>query len=80
MPAIAPVADWNTTLTEQDRMLNIVLAKLAEITPSGAAYLSEADFQAANFKTLFCGSHYGRLDKIKGQYDPKDLFYAKTVV
>lgn len=73
-------ADWNTALTGQDHISSFFLTKLAEIMPFGAAYLSEADFQAADFKALFCGLHYNRFDKIEGQFDPKDLFYAKTAV
>ncbi|KAI8935077.1 hypothetical protein NX059_007672 [Plenodomus lindquistii] len=72
--------DWSTTLAGQDQITDIFLAELAAITPNGGAYLNEADFQAKDFKTLFYGSHYGRLEKIKAQYDATDLFYAKTAV
>lgn len=72
--------DWSATLAGQDQITNIFLAKLASITPNGAAYLNEADFQASDFKTLFYGTHYDRLNRIKIRYDPGDIFYAKTAV
>jgi len=72
--------DWEATLAGQDQITNVFLPKLAAITPDGAAYLNEADFQAEDFKTLFYGAHYDRLEKIKAKYDPDDLFYATTAV
>lgn len=72
--------DWNTNLENQDRITNVLLPKLAALTPDGGAYLNEADFQAPDFKTLFYGRHYDKLNHIKSIYDPSDVFYAKTAV
>lgn len=72
--------DWSANLAAQDSISNVFLDKLASITPNGAAYLNEADFQAPDFKSLFYGTHYDKLDKIKARYDPTDIFYAKTAV
>ncbi|KAH8700027.1 hypothetical protein GQ44DRAFT_718088 [Phaeosphaeriaceae sp. PMI808] len=72
--------NWNATLAGQDQITNVLLPKLAALTPNGAAYLNEADFQAADFKTLFYGAHYDKLKGIKSRYDPRDIFFAKTAV
>jgi hypothetical protein len=72
--------DWNVTMDGQDMITDVLVPKLAALTPRGGAYLNEADFQAADFKTLFYGRHYDKLDYIKSIYDPSDIFYAKTAV
>jgi hypothetical protein len=72
--------DWAATLAGQDQITKVLLPKLAALTPNGAAYLNEADFQASDFKKLFYGPHYNKLNRIKSRYDPGDIFYAKTAV
>ncbi|KAK8018987.1 FAD binding domain-containing protein [Apiospora marii] len=72
--------DWPATLAAQDEITNDLLPQLEKVTPHGAAYLNEADFQAKNFEKLFYGDNYPRLLAIKRKYDPKGLFYAKTAV
>ncbi|KAH7409764.1 hypothetical protein DE146DRAFT_604491 [Phaeosphaeria sp. MPI-PUGE-AT-0046c] len=72
--------DWDATIAGQKEITDVLLPKLTSITPDGAAYINEADFQASDFKSLFYGSHYQKLQEIKHQYDPSDIFYAKTAV
>lgn len=72
--------DFSATLTGQDLITNVLLPKLAALTPNGGAYLNEADFQASDFQNLFYGAHYNKLNQIKSTYDPSDIFYAKTAV
>jgi hypothetical protein len=78
----APInyTDWQATLAGQDMITNVFIPKLAAITPDGGAYLNEADPQTSDFKRLFYGSHYERLETIKARYDPDDIFYARTAV
>lgn len=61
-------------------MTNELLPQLGRLTPNPAAYLNEADFLQPNWKTVFYGSHYDALNKIKAKYDPEDRFYALTAV
>ncbi|KAK8131816.1 FAD binding domain-containing protein [Apiospora sp. TS-2023a] len=72
--------DWPATLAAQDEITNDLLPQLAKVTPHGAAYLNEADFQAKDFEKLFYGDKYPRLLAVKRKYDPQGLFYAKTAV
>jgi hypothetical protein len=72
--------DWSATVAGQNQITNVFLPKIASLTPNGGVYLNEADFQASDFKTLFYGTHYERLEKIKARYDPDDILYAKTAV
>lgn len=72
--------DWAATKAAQDKITNDFIPALERITPNGAAYLSEADFQEPNFQQTFYGNNYGRLLDIKRKYDPNDIFYAKTAV
>jgi hypothetical protein len=72
--------DFASNPTNQDQITNDFLPKFKALTPNGAAYLNEGDFQEADFKTTFYGSHYNKLLSIKQKYDPNDIFYAKTAV
>ena len=63
-----------------DQMTNQLLPLLEEITPNGAAYVNEADFQQPDFQNVFYGAKYGTLKGIKSKYDPFDMFYAVTAV
>lgn len=54
---------------------------LEQITGSpGAAYSNEADSLEEDFKTTFFGPNYPRLEDIKREYDPKDLFIVAAGV
>lgn len=64
----------------QDAITHTLLPELEAITPNGAVYINEADFQASDFKTTFYGGNYEKLLAIKNKYDPDDIFYAKTAV
>lgn len=72
--------DFASNLQNQDLMTNTLIPLLAELTPDGAAYLNEADFQEPDWKWVFYGPNYGLLDEIKSQYDPLDVFYALGAV
>ncbi|KAI1496234.1 FAD binding domain-containing protein [Biscogniauxia marginata] len=64
----------------QDKLTYDLVPKLKALTPNGAAYLNEADFQEPDFQTTFYGDHYAKLLSIKQTYDPQDIFYARTAV
>ncbi|KAI1763346.1 FAD-binding domain-containing protein [Hypoxylon sp. FL1150] len=72
--------DWDATRTAQNLITDVLLPELQAITPDGAVYLNEADYQDPNFKVNFYGDHYERLLAIKKKYDPEDIFYVKTGV
>lgn len=56
-----------------------MLAGLAGGDSSGS-YSNEADVLEPNFKVTFYGSKYPRLEEIKAEYDPNDLFIVPTGV
>lgn len=75
----------NATLKEQAAD-NVVftedwLAPVRNATPGGGAYLNEADPTEPNFQQSYFGEDtYERLLRVKGKYDPTDLFYAHQAV
>lgn len=73
-------APWDEMLANQDLMTDVLMPKLAELTPNGAAYLNEADFRQPDWKEVFYGPNYDKLEAIKNKYDPNHLFYAITAV
>jgi hypothetical protein len=72
--------DFAANKAAQDRITNEFLPLIERITPNGGAYWNEADFQDPNYKSTYYGTHYDRLNKIKSQYDPTDVFYARNAV
>ena len=56
-----------------------VLAGLAGGNSSGS-YSNEGDVLEPNFQVTFFGNNYPRLEKIKAEYDPKDLFIVPAGV
>ncbi|KAI8964617.1 FAD-binding domain-containing protein [Daldinia sp. FL1419] len=78
----APInyTNWAATRAAQDQVTYKLLPELKALTPNGAGYLSEADFQESDFKTTFYGGHYDKLLAIKQKFDPDSIFYAKTAV
>jgi hypothetical protein len=73
-------APWEDMVANQDLMTDVLMPKLAELTPMGSAYLNEADFRQEDWKDVFYGENYPRLESIKNKYDPNHLFYAVTAV
>ncbi|KAF2843079.1 6-hydroxy-D-nicotine oxidase [Patellaria atrata CBS 101060] len=72
--------DWNLNLQNQDLMTNQLIPQLASLTPNGASYVNEADFQQPNWQQVFYGSNYNKLLSIKKKYDPYSIFYALEAV
>ncbi|KAI1358100.1 hypothetical protein F5Y08DRAFT_333400 [Xylaria arbuscula] len=72
--------NWTATESAQNMITHDLLPSLERLTPEGAVYLNEADFQQPNFQRTIYGSHYEKLRSIKKKYDPDDLFYAVTAV
>lgn len=58
------------TITEQ------YVESLRKLAPQSGAYLNEADFRQPDFKKVFFGANYGKLRRVKGVYDPHNLFYV----
>lgn len=72
--------DFAANFQNQNFITNTITSALAALTPNGAAYLNEADFQQPNWKEVFYGANYNRLNSIKAKYDPLDRFYALGAV
>ncbi|KAI1474613.1 FAD binding domain protein [Daldinia eschscholtzii] len=76
---------WNDTnfeanIADQHLIRNVLIPKLASITPRGGAYLNEADFGQPDWQYVFYGDNYSRLLAIKQKYDPDGIFYGLTSV
>lgn len=67
-------------IVAQDNITNILTPALEEITPNGAAYLNEADYNQPDWQETFYGSNYERLLSIKQKYDPHGILWGKTAV
>lgn len=72
--------DFSSNMQNQDIMTNTLIPLLAALTPNGAAYLNEADFQQPDWQSVFYGPNYDLLNKVKSEYDPLDVFYALGAV
>lgn len=56
--------DFAANFRNQDFITNTITPALAALTPNGAAYLSEADFQEPNWQEVFYGANYNKLNSI----------------
>ncbi|TGO82544.1 hypothetical protein BPOR_0809g00050 [Botrytis porri] len=72
--------DFEQGFQTQNFMTNTIMPALAALTPNGAAYLNEADFQEPDWQNLFYGENFDRLSDIKLKYDPQQIFYALGAV
>ena len=73
----APLADM---VANQELMTDVLIPKLAALTPNGSCYLNEGDFNQPDWKDVFYGVNYNALEAIKNKYDPHHQFYAVTAV
>lgn len=77
---------WNFTaplsemIANQYKMTDVLIPKLAALTPNGSCYLNEGDFRQPDFQSVFYGKNYNRLNVIKNKYDPHHMFWATTAV
>ena len=67
-------------IANQKLMTNVLIPKLAELTPNGSCYLNEGDFNQPDWQNVFYGTNYQGLLSIKNKYDPNHMFYAVTAV
>ena len=67
-------------IADQRRITEVLVPKLAALTPGGSAYLNEADFRQPDWQDVFYGSNYQRLLDIKLRYDPHGLLYCTKAV
>ncbi|TGO61808.1 hypothetical protein BCON_0024g00080 [Botryotinia convoluta] len=72
--------DFSANFESQNFMTDTIGPALAALTPNGAAYLNEADYQQPDWQKVFYGANYDRLNVIKAKYDPLDRFYALGAV
>ncbi|KAK8103010.1 FAD binding domain-containing protein [Apiospora sp. TS-2023a] len=72
--------DWSASVAAQDQITNDLVPTLEKLTPTGGAYLNEANFQQPDFQRTLYRDHYKTLLDIKHNYDPTSIMYAKTAV
>lgn len=60
---------------------NLYAPQLDALVPEGmTSYINEANPFDPNWKRVFYGSSYDRLQSIKDKYDPGEIFYGRTAV
>lgn len=69
-------APWSQLLAEQQKMTDEINPLLEEVTPGGGTYENESNFLQPNWKEVFFGDNYSRLEEIKSKWDPNHFFYV----
>ncbi|KAI0878187.1 FAD binding domain protein [Hypoxylon argillaceum] len=72
--------NYTANVAAQDVFNNVLSPELDKLFPGGAAYLSEANFDQADWRQSFYGNNYAKLLTIKKKYDPGNVFWATTAV
>ena len=73
--------DSETNRANQNLLTDTLLPAVSNLTTgTPGAYLNEADFQEPDWKSVFYGDYYQKLDAIKAKYDPQDVLYALGAV
>ncbi|KAH0399795.1 hypothetical protein KCU89_g5844, partial [Aureobasidium melanogenum] len=84
--SILSFAPWNFTNTvssntaSQNYLIDVTVPALAALAPNRGAYLNEGNALQQDWKQSFYGDNYDKLLSVKNKYDPKDLFFALTVI
>ncbi|KAK5995366.1 FAD-linked oxidoreductase ZEB1 [Cladobotryum mycophilum] len=73
-------APFHDMMAAQEKITNEIQPIIEAATPGAGAYMNEADFQQRDFQSVFFGSNYNKLLKIKSKHDPKGLLYATAGV
>lgn len=62
---------------EQARKIHQAMDELLTVAPDAGSYVSESDYFLKQWQSAFWGANYGRLAKVKRQYDPEGLFFTR---
>ena len=79
-------AMWDASLSNEEigevnnKVTNIWMERLRDVTPGSGGYLNEGDVMEPNFGQSYYGSNYDRLVSIKNKVDPWNVFWAPTAV
>ncbi|KAI0012466.1 FAD binding domain protein [Xylariaceae sp. FL0662B] len=71
--------NMTSNLIDQHKITNLLDPMLEKLTPGGAAYINEADFNQPNWQDAFYGTNYPKLF-IKRKFDPDGIFWGPTSV
>lgn len=77
---------WNQSTSRevisriQTDVVYVKEAALKRLAPDTGSYMNEANRLDPDWKVDFYGEHYDKLERIKGMYDPDDVFYCPTCV
>lgn len=69
-------ASWSQLLAEQQKMTEEINPLLEAVTPGGGTYENESNFLQPNWKEVFFGDNYSKLEQIKSKWDPDHFFYV----
>ncbi|GAP85605.2 putative FAD binding domain-containing protein [Rosellinia necatrix] len=72
--------NYTANVVAQSVVNDVLSPPLVKLTPGGAAYLNEANFNQPDWQQSFYGENYAKLLAIKKKYDPHNVFWGKTAV
>ncbi|KAI0475371.1 hypothetical protein GGR56DRAFT_645769 [Xylariaceae sp. FL0804] len=72
--------NFTANLLGQRIVTDVLVPALEKLTPGGAAYLNEADFNQPNWQDVFYGPNYAKLLAVKKRFDPDGIIWGQTAV
>lgn len=66
---------WSDMIADQKKITEVYMPQLKAVTPGSGTYMNEADFNEPDWKNVFYGTNWNRLNTIKKKWDPNSFFY-----
>ncbi|KAF5541115.1 isoamyl alcohol oxidase [Fusarium napiforme] len=66
---------WADMIADQKKITEVYTPQLKAVTPGSGTYMNEADFNEPDWKNVFYGTNWNRLNTIKRKWDPNSFFY-----
>ncbi|KAF5555515.1 isoamyl alcohol oxidase [Fusarium mexicanum] len=66
---------WEDMIADQKKITEVYMPQLKAVTPGSGTYMNEADFYEPDWKNVFYGTNWDRLNTIKRKWDPNSFFY-----
>ncbi|KAF9773528.1 hypothetical protein IL306_008635 [Fusarium sp. DS 682] len=66
---------WDDMIADQKKITEVYMPQLKAVTPGSGTYMNEADFNEPDWKDVFYGPNWDKLNSIKRKWDPNSFFY-----